>query len=45
MHCSLEQFATLGMAFAEGALTMDEDLEVSKILSEFCNNILASSLI
>ena len=33
LHCSLEQFVTLGMAFAEGALTMDEDLEVNKILS------------
>lgn len=33
MHCSLEQFSTLAMAFAEGALTMDEDLEVSKILT------------
>ena len=34
LHCSLEQFVTLGMAFAAGALTMDEDLEVNKIISE-----------
>ena len=40
MHCSLEQFATLGMAFAEGALSMDEDLEVSKILSKLSKETL-----
>ena len=38
LHCSLEQFVTLGMAFAEGALTMDEDLEVNKILSRCTHN-------
>lgn len=33
LHCSLEEFVTLAMAFCDGKLTMDEDLEVSSIMT------------
>ncbi|KAL4232937.1 hypothetical protein ACF0H5_007625 [Mactra antiquata] len=33
MHCTVEEFINLSMAYCDGILTMDEDLEVCSILS------------
>jgi hypothetical protein len=32
LHCTLDEFVTLSMAFCEDRLTMDEDLEVHSIM-------------
>lgn len=34
LHSTLEEFVTLAMAFGDGNLTMDEDLEVNSIMSK-----------
>ncbi|XP_053397542.1 biotin--protein ligase-like [Mercenaria mercenaria] len=33
LHCTLDEFVTLAMAFCEDRLTMDEDLEVNSIMT------------